>query len=197
MANAAESLPYTQYIIWVQVLPQYFNQPYARSFGYQILIALSTNFIGYGLAGLTRSFLVYPSFCLWPGTFTTIAMNDALHNETNDAVVGPFKKVFTISRLRFFLWTFAAMFVYFWFPNYLFEAMSYFSWMTWIAPNHKTLNAVTGMRQGLGVRYIDSHERYFTLIDDSCSILSRRSTGTFSRILLNLWYVLIPYSHSG
>lgn len=57
MANTAQSLPYTQYIVWTQVLPQYFNQQYARSFGYQILIALSTNFIGYGLAGLTRKFI--------------------------------------------------------------------------------------------------------------------------------------------
>lgn len=26
MANTAQSLPYTQYIVWTQVLPQYFNQ---------------------------------------------------------------------------------------------------------------------------------------------------------------------------
>lgn len=57
MANTAQSLPYTQYIVWTQVLPQYFNQQYARSFAYQFLIALSTNFIGYGLAGLTRRFI--------------------------------------------------------------------------------------------------------------------------------------------
>ncbi|CCF36791.1 hypothetical protein CH063_08276 [Colletotrichum higginsianum] len=30
MANTAKSLPYTQYIVWTQVLPQYFNQPYAK-----------------------------------------------------------------------------------------------------------------------------------------------------------------------
>lgn len=57
MANTAQSLPYTQYIVWTQVLKQNFDQQYARSFGYQILIALSTNFIGYGLAGLTRKFI--------------------------------------------------------------------------------------------------------------------------------------------
>lgn len=57
MANTAQSLPYTQYIVWTQVLERYFNQQYARSFAYQILIALSTNFIGYGLAGLTRKFI--------------------------------------------------------------------------------------------------------------------------------------------
>ena len=42
MANTAKSLPYTQYIVWTQVLPQYFNQQYARNFGYQILIVSLT-----------------------------------------------------------------------------------------------------------------------------------------------------------
>lgn len=35
--------------------------------------------MGYGLAGLTRRFLVYPSFCIWPRSLVTIALNGALH----------------------------------------------------------------------------------------------------------------------
>lgn len=66
MASIAPSAPYTNYIVWIQYLPQYFNQPWAKSFGYQVTIALSTNFIGYGLAGLVRRWLVYPSYCVWP-----------------------------------------------------------------------------------------------------------------------------------
>lgn len=67
MATAAQSGPYSDYTIWVQVLPNYFDQPWARDFGYRILLSLSTNFLGYGLAGLARRFLVYPSYCMWPG----------------------------------------------------------------------------------------------------------------------------------
>ncbi|KAH8597809.1 OPT oligopeptide transporter [Bisporella sp. PMI_857] len=151
MANTAKSLPYTQYVIWTQVLPQYFNQQYARSFGYQILIALSTNFIGYGLAGLTRRFLVYPSFCVWPASLVTIALNSALHNDKNLSVPGPFKRMFTISRFKFFLYAFGAMFVYFWFPNFIFETLTYFSWMTWISPNNHNLEVLTGFQRGLGL----------------------------------------------
>jgi len=151
MANTAKSLPYTQYIVWTQVLPQYFNQQYARSFGYQILIALSTNFIGYGLAGITRRFIVYPTYCVWPASLVTIALNSALHNETNNPVLGPFKKIYNMSRYKFFLWAFSAMFVYFWFPNFLFEALTFFSWMTWIAPDNVNLNILTGFRNGLSV----------------------------------------------
>jgi hypothetical protein len=61
MASVGYATPYTDNIIWAQYLPQYFNQAYAGHFGYQILIALSTNLIGYGIAGLCRRFLVYPA----------------------------------------------------------------------------------------------------------------------------------------
>lgn len=43
------------------------------------------------------------------------------------------------------------MFIYFWFPNYLFEALTFFSWMTWIAPNNHNLNILAGFQNGLGV----------------------------------------------
>lgn len=43
------------------------------------------------------------------------------------------------------------MFIYFWFPNYLFEALTFFSWITWIAPNNHNLNILTGFQNGLGV----------------------------------------------
>ncbi|KAF3024152.1 hypothetical protein E8E14_007550 [Neopestalotiopsis sp. 37M] len=144
MATVAQSLPYTQYIIWTQVLPFQFNQQYARSFGYQILVGLSTNFIGYGLAGLTRKFLVYPAYCLWPASLVTIALNSALHKEYNIPVLGPFKKIYRASRYRFFFYAFTAMFIYFWFPNFIFQALTYFSWMTWISPNNHTLDILTG-----------------------------------------------------
>lgn len=80
-------------VIFVQYLPIYFNQPWANNLGYQsesemviypgsishrrtlVLITLSTNFIGYGLAGLTRRFLVYPSFAVWPSNLAIIALN--------------------------------------------------------------------------------------------------------------------------
>lgn len=151
MANTSRSLPYTQYIVWTQVLPQYFNQQFARSFSYIFLNAFATNFIGYGLAGLTRKFLVYPSYCVWPRSLVTIALNTALHNEANHPVKGPLGKIWNISRYRFFMISFAAMFVYFWFPNYIFQVLTYFSWMTWIAPDNVHLNILTGFQNGLGV----------------------------------------------
>ena len=46
MANAAAGTPYTSSIIFVQVLKNYFNQPWARSYGYQLLNTLASTFVG-------------------------------------------------------------------------------------------------------------------------------------------------------
>lgn len=102
MASISKDVPYTNYVVWMQYLPTYFNQSWAINFGYQILISLSTNFIGYGLAGLCRRFLVYPSYCVWPASLVTIALNTAFHSEGNIPVLGPLKQVWRWSRLKFF-----------------------------------------------------------------------------------------------
>ncbi|KAM4055624.1 OPT oligopeptide transporter protein [Hirsutella rhossiliensis] len=204
MANTSRSLPYTNYIIWTQVLPQYFNQQYARNFGYMFLNAFATNFIGYGLAGLTRRFLVYPSYCVWPMSLVTIALNTALHNEENQSVMGPFKKKWSMSRYRFFLYTFAAMFVYFWFPNYLFQVLSYFTWMTWIAPENLNLNILTGMHNGLGLfNPIPTFD--WNVICFSTDPLMIPSFATFNAVagmfitglfVLGVWYTLYNVSRT-
>lgn len=46
MATVAFNTPYTNSIIFTQALPMFFNQPYARGFGYQIINTLGSNFVG-------------------------------------------------------------------------------------------------------------------------------------------------------
>jgi hypothetical protein len=111
MATVAYNTPYTNYTIFVQALPVYFNQPYAYKFGYQILCSMGSNFVGFGLAGIARKFLVFPSFCVWPTSLVTVALNKAFHTEINEPVPGPFKRIYTWSREKFFLWAFITMFM--------------------------------------------------------------------------------------
>ena len=49
------------------------------------------------------------------------------------------------------MWCFGAMLVYYWFPGYIIQAMSYFNWMTWITPDNVNLAAITGSIGGLGL----------------------------------------------
>lgn len=67
------------------------------------------------------------------------------------------------SRLRFFYLAFALMFVYFWFPGYLFNALMIPNWMTWIAPENQTLATITGHRTGLGLDPISTFDWSWTI----------------------------------
>ncbi|QRW12697.1 OPT oligopeptide transporter protein [Ceratobasidium sp. AG-Ba] len=146
MANVSFNVGYSGYVIVVQRVPTFFNQDWAKQFGYQITLSLSFQLIGYGLAGLSRRFLVYPAAAIWPRNLASIALNNSFHANTNPVVNG-----WKISQMRFFMYAFGGMFCYFWFPNYIIGAMSYFSWIAWIKPESALLAAVSGTNSGLGL----------------------------------------------
>lgn len=111
MASVSFAYPYTAFLIPTQALPQYFGQAWAKDFGYQLLATMGINFCGYGLAGLARRFIVYPSSALWPSSLATVALNKAFHTERNEPVKGPFGWVYKRSREQVFLLACGAMFV--------------------------------------------------------------------------------------
>ncbi|KAL2843776.1 OPT oligopeptide transporter protein-domain-containing protein [Aspergillus pseudodeflectus] len=150
MANVASALPHSRYIIFTTWMERYFNMPFASSFGFQVCVSLSMNLMGFGLAGLARRFLVYPSFCIWPRSLVTVALNQSLHEEQSDSVPGPFRRLYNTSRYKFFLLAFGCMFVWFWFPELIVSAVSLFNWLAWISPNNFNLTAITGLQKGLG-----------------------------------------------
>lgn len=192
MANVAYNTPYTNYIIWVQYLPQYFDQPYASHFAYQLLIALATNFIGYGMAGICRRFLVYPSYCVWPASLVTIALNSAFHTEVNPPVEGPFRRIWRVSRIKFFYLMFGAMFIWFWFPNYIMTSLSKFNWISWIAPGHRDLNVITGINHGLGINPFPTWD-WNVLLWDSADPLMVPFFSTLNRFIgafVSMWVVI-------
>jgi OPT family small oligopeptide transporter len=134
------------YVYLVQMLPQYLNQTWV-TFGYEILLALSTQFFGIGFAGLLRRFVIYPVTAIWPSVLPTLALNRVLivPEKKGDPVNG-----WTMTRYRFFLLAFGAMFLWFWVPNTLFTALHSFNWMTWIAPNNFSVGMITGFYGGMG-----------------------------------------------
>ena len=54
----------------------------------------------------------------------------------------------------FFLLHLLPHFFYFWVPDYLFQALSTFNWMTWIKPDNQNLAVVTGSLGGLGLNQL-------------------------------------------
>ena len=53
--------------------------------------------------------------------------------------------------------------MYFWIPDYLFQALSTFNWMTWIKPDNQNLAVITGSVGGLGLNPITTFDwNYFS-----------------------------------
>lgn len=132
-------------MILVQRSPRFYGLDYI-TFGYQLMLTLFVQLMGMGFAGYLRRFSVYPVKAFWPTLLPIIAMNRALTKpEPRERING-----WTISRYNFFWIVAGSMFIYNWFPGYLFTALSTFNWMTWIAPQNFTLALLTGSQMGLG-----------------------------------------------
>jgi hypothetical protein len=98
---------------------------------YQILLILSTQILGYSLAGITRRYLVRPSGMIWPSTLMSTAMFTALHKDENKPADG-----WTIAPRKFFGRIFMGSVVFYFLPGLLFPALSYFNVLTWLAPKN-------------------------------------------------------------
>ncbi|PLW16948.1 hypothetical protein PCANC_13911 [Puccinia coronata f. sp. avenae] len=147
MANVSFGGAYVTEIIAVLRIPRFYhNEVIGNNIGFQLTMALSSQMIGYTLAGLTREFLVYPPAMVWWGNLTEISVLRALHVKDNQPANG-----WKISQMRFFTFCTIAYGIYFILPDVFFQTLSFFNWTTWIAPNNVKLAMITGTVSGLGL----------------------------------------------
>lgn len=151
--NISSTTAYVGSNIQVQKMDIFYNNKWV-DFGYQFLLMFFTNFMGFGLAGLVRKFVVYPESAIWPTNLPTLALNSALMQpEKKESING-----WRISRYNFLFLTTALSFLWYWVPDYLFTALSTFNWMTWISPNNVNLAVITGSQSGLGLNPISTFD---------------------------------------
>jgi len=87
---------------------------------------------------------------IWPTNLVNCALFNTLHSQ-HYAGIG---NRGGISRERFFLFAFLGSTVWYIFPGYLFEALSVFSWVCWIAPDNIKVNQMFGYESGMGMSLI-------------------------------------------
>ena len=144
MANAVYSDVYASTIFLSQ--RAFYNQ--RPTVGYQLLLSLSSQLIGYSFAGIARGLLVWPSSMIWPSALVSCALLNTLNKNWG--------KVETkhISREKFFLFAAVASALYYFVPGFLFTGLSVFSWVCWIAPENQTINTLFGYNTGLGLGFL-------------------------------------------
>lgn len=124
------------------------NKFYGKDFGWGFdLVAIwSTQCIGFALGGIARRVLVHPASMIWPSNLVSVTFLTNLHVNENHPANG-----WKISRLAFFGIIFSGSFIWYWFPGFIFPALSYFAWPTWISPNNVKVQQVFGATTGLGL----------------------------------------------
>jgi hypothetical protein len=105
MVAAAASTPEAMTVLAVQKL--WYNINPTPAIG--IFLILSTQMIGYGVAGLLRRTLVYPSNMLYPTNLPTASLLESLHRDRKT----------TKKRMRIFYYGFLALFFWQAFPQYI------------------------------------------------------------------------------
>ncbi|KAF9530833.1 OPT oligopeptide transporter [Crepidotus variabilis] len=146
MATVGWQSAYATDIVAVQRV--FYHQNY--NFGYQWMLVMSTQLIGFSIGGIARRFLVQPPSMIWPTNLVTCALFNTLHAQTYAGIGNRGG----ISRERFFFYAFLGSCLWYFFPGYIFQALSYFSWVCWIAPTNVPVNEMFGYSHGMGMSLI-------------------------------------------
>lgn len=114
--------------------------------GFEVLLCITTQLFGFGLAGIAARWLVSPASMLWPQVLSNAALLATLHTREN-AIADDWK----ITRLRFFTIVFIGSALWYFEPGYLFTGLSTFSFICWIVPSNVVVNQLFGQTTGLGM----------------------------------------------
>lgn len=148
MTAAGSSISYAIEILLAQEV--FYDQHF--KWGFQLLLMVSTQAMGFGvagIAGIARRFLVWPSAMVWPANLVTCTVMHALHTHVpaDPAATGGWK----MGRYSFFLVVALACFAWTWVPQVFAQFLQYFAFACWIAPRNIVVNQVFGAFTGLGI----------------------------------------------
>ncbi|KAG0376600.1 hypothetical protein BGX24_007487 [Mortierella sp. AD032] len=96
-----------------------------------LAMVITTQCVGYGMAGMLRKYLVYPASMVWWPNLVQIVFYNTMHNTDE------FKRIRLVrgwSRMKFFWIVAACCFFYQLLPQWIAPVLIYFDWMCWIRP---------------------------------------------------------------
>lgn len=195
MANAAFGGG-TGYFTDTIVSLQKFYHFKSWGWGYNILFALSTQCLGFGIAGMFRRWLVEPAAMIWPAALVNTAFMYALHDHSPS---DPSKTHgWSMSRYKWFLIMFTASFLWYWFPGVIFQGLSYFSFVTWIRPNNVIINQLFGVATGISLIPITFDWSQVTSALQSPLIAPWHAIGnTLIGVIFFFWIITCAVHYSG
>lgn len=145
MTAAGTTLSYAIDILLAQEV--FYGQEFG--WGYQLMLTMSTQALGFGLAGVSRRFLVWPAAMVWPTQLVNTSLMYSLHDHSRS---DPSKtNGWSMGRYKFFLIVACTYFVYAWFPSFIAPFLSFFTFAVWIAPQNVVVNQIFGGQTNIGI----------------------------------------------
>ncbi|KAF9912173.1 hypothetical protein EC991_000583 [Linnemannia zychae] len=96
-----------------------------------LAMVITTQCVGYGMAGMLRKYLVYPAEMVWWSNLVQVVFYNTMHNTDE------FKRIRLVrgwTRMKFFWVVAACCFLYQLLPQWIAPILIYFDWVCWIKP---------------------------------------------------------------
>ncbi|KAI1298108.1 hypothetical protein EDD11_006880 [Mortierella claussenii] len=150
-----------------------------------LILIITTQCVGYGMAGMLRKYLVYPAEMVWWSNLVQIVFFNAIHNTEEFKAK---KMIRGWSYMKYF-WVFCgAMFIYEFIPQWLAPMLVYFDWLCWINPFNFDFWAMFSSIRGGGIMSLSFD---WTSIGGSTMWLPLSTQlCSFGGIILSYWIIL-------
>ncbi|KAJ1850819.1 hypothetical protein LPJ73_003266, partial [Coemansia sp. RSA 2703] len=160
-ANASTG---TTYALDIIVARKFWIGP-PLTFGAGVLLALTSQLIGYSFSGVFHRFLVVPDAMVWPSTLVNVMLFRTLQSmvpadsasdvvsdtNTKTHTDSSHKKKTKNSRLKLFWFAFALSFAWYFVPGWFFPTLTMMPILCFIAPNNIYANQLGDGYSGLGM----------------------------------------------
>ncbi|WRT69105.1 OPT family small oligopeptide transporter [Kwoniella shivajii] len=103
------------------IMDLYYDTPVGRVAS--LILLLTTQCIGFGLAGMLQNLLVSPPAMYWPSTLVTVQLFTTLYSSTSSSLSDT-AQALTTKRLRIFMLIFLVTFMYQFLPSLLFPTLT-------------------------------------------------------------------------
>ncbi|KAG2138132.1 OPT oligopeptide transporter protein-domain-containing protein [Suillus cothurnatus] len=154
-----------------------------------VFLLFSSQLLGYGIGGMMRGILLYPSKMLYPGVLPLLSMFDALYEGGMAAR----------KKLRVFSMVLAAIFFWELFPEWIFPLLTGFSIFCLAAPNNATVSRVfdgSNGNEGLGLLSICFDWQYISgLVNPMVIPLKAQFSNLLGYIFCTVVFVAVYYNN--
>lgn len=150
-----------------------------------LLLIITTQCVGYGMAGSLRKYLVYPAEMVWWGNLVQVVFYNAIHNTDE------FKNKRMVrgwSYMKYFWVVCGSVFLYQLLPQWLAPVLLYFDWVCWINPFNKNFWAIFSAISGGGVLSLSFD--WSTIGGASLYYPLAPQLNSYFGMVLNYWIIL-------